>query len=248
MPRRPDPKASAAQGGKAAMPVLSDGREALPVAKALGLSPHTYRQRLRRGMTPDEALRPVGMVRRGGPVKPVLLADGRPAWPIAKAAGVSAQAFHYRLKAGWSPDDAVRPVGAVRRGRRANPVFLSDGREALPVALAAGVSAAKLRGRLRYGMPPDEAVKPGARFRLRDGRPAAQVARSLGMRRVDFWRALASGMTPDEVCAALSADGNGPTAPRGGRHRVGQPKTRKAAPAASPALCAPISQAKGQKL
>lgn len=38
------------------------------------------------------------------------------------------------------------------------------------------------------------------------------------------------------------------TAPPRGPHRAGHPATRKAAPAASPALCATISQAKGQKL
>lgn len=37
MSRRPDPKASAAQAGRASRPVLSDGRDALTVAKSLGL-------------------------------------------------------------------------------------------------------------------------------------------------------------------------------------------------------------------
>jgi hypothetical protein len=114
---------------------LSDGRLAWSVAKAAGLSEATFRARLKAGVSPDDALRPVQRVvmsrgarvdtskwrRRGRPRKSGVeprLADGRLAQPLAKAAGVSAGAFYYRLKAGWSPDDAIKPVRPKASARR----------------------------------------------------------------------------------------------------------------------------------
>lgn len=113
---------------------LSDGRLAWPVAKAAGIHEATFRARLKAGVLPDDALRPVKPVvmSRGAQVVPSTrprgrprksgveprLADGRLAQPLAKAAGVSAAAFHYRLKAGWSPDDAIKPVRRKASARR----------------------------------------------------------------------------------------------------------------------------------
>lgn len=113
---------------------LADGRLAWPVAKAAGIHEATFRARLKAGVSPDEALRPVRPVvmsrgarvvpttpPRGRPYKSGLeprLADGRLAQPLAKAAGVSAAAFHHRLKAGWSPDEAIKPVRPKASDRR----------------------------------------------------------------------------------------------------------------------------------
>lgn len=98
---------------------LSDGRLAWPVAKAAGVQEATFRARLSAGVPPDDAVLSVKRVvmSRGERVPQASLpcgrprlSDGRLAQPLAKAAGVSAAAFHYRLKAGWSPDEAIKPV------------------------------------------------------------------------------------------------------------------------------------------
>ncbi|WP_258286642.1 hypothetical protein, partial [Escherichia ruysiae] len=71
-------------------------------ARASGLRPLTVRKRIARGVLVQDAARPVERPR---------LSHGRLAWPVAKAAGVSSATFWYRLrKAGWSPDEAVKPV------------------------------------------------------------------------------------------------------------------------------------------
>jgi len=188
---------------------LSDGRPAWPVAKANGVSPHTFRARIRRGWSPDAATAPVGKAaRRGRPPCPVLLAavlsDGRPAWPVAQAAGLSRDAFRYRLKAGWRPDAAVKPVGVVRRpgpprGTFPECIALADGRQALPVALANGVSRKRLRDRLICGYMADEAVKPDGRLLLSDGRSAVDVAQSRGISRIELFRRIRAGMEPDQA-------------------------------------------------
>lgn len=161
----------------------------------------------------------------------VVLSDGRPAWPVAQAAGLSRDAFRYRIKAGWAPDDAVRPVGSVNppgrrpavrpagerrpvgrpRGTFPECILLSDGRPALPVALAAGVSRKRLRDRLICGYSPDEAVKPDGRILLSDGRPALAVAVHLGARRADFFRLVKAGLSPDAAISVIQrvVQGNG---------------------------------------
>lgn len=167
------------------------------------------------------------MARRGRPACPMLgaavLSDGRPAWPVAQAAGLSRDAFRYRLKAGWSPDDAVRPAGSVNppgrrpagrpsgvprpvgrpRGTFPECIRLSDGRPALPVALAAGVSRKRLRDRLICGYSADEAVKPDGRILLSDGRSAVSVAVGLVGRRTDFFRLLKAGLSPDAAISVI---------------------------------------------
>lgn len=205
--------------------LLSDGRPAWPVAKANGVSRHTFRARLVRGWSPDAATAPVDKAARrpGRPPCPLLLAavlsDGRPAWPVAQAAGLSRDAFRYRLKAGWPPDDAVRPAGSVNpsgprprasaavavrpvgrpRGTFPECIALADGRQALPVALANGVSRKRLRDRLICGYMADEAVKPDGRLLLSDGRPAVKVARSRGISRRELFRRIRSGIDPDKA-------------------------------------------------
>jgi len=161
----------------------------------------------------------------------VVLSDGRPAWPVAQAAGLSRDAFRYRIKAGWPPDAAVLPAGSVNppgrrpavrpagerrpvgrpRGTFPECILLSDGRPALPVALAAGVSRKRLRDRLICGYSPDEAVKPDGRILLSDGRPALAVAVHLGARRADFFRLVKAGLSPDAAISVIQrvVQGNG---------------------------------------
>lgn len=61
--------------------------------------------------------------RRPSLLNDCLLSDGRQAWPVAQAAGISEATFRARLKAGSSPDDAatrpvpVRDADLIRRKR-----------------------------------------------------------------------------------------------------------------------------------
>lgn len=81
---------------------MPGGLTVAAAARASGLRPLTVRKRLARGVSVQDAARPVERPR---------LSDGRLAWPVAKAAGVSSATFWHRLrKAGWSPDEAVKPV------------------------------------------------------------------------------------------------------------------------------------------
>jgi len=175
------------------------------------------------------------MTVRGRPPCPVLvgavLSDGRPAWPVAQAAGLSRDAFRYRLKAGWPVDAAVRPAGSVNppgrrpagrpagavrpvgrpRGTFPECILLSDGRPAFPVALAAGISRKRLRDRLLCGYSADEAVKPDGRILLADGRSAVAVAVGLIGRRTDLFRLLKAGLSPDAAINVIErvVHGNG---------------------------------------
>lgn len=82
--------------------VMPGGLTVAAAARASGLRPLTVRKRIARGVPVQDAARPVERPR---------LADGRLAWPLAKAAGVSSATFWHRLrKAGWSPDEAIKPV------------------------------------------------------------------------------------------------------------------------------------------
>lgn len=81
--------------------LLSNGQPALPVALAAGVSRQKFLDRLRCGMTPDQAVEPVAVFR---------LSDGRPAVDAARRNGVSRVQFLRRLEAGLSPDDAVRNI------------------------------------------------------------------------------------------------------------------------------------------
>ena len=57
--------------------------------------------------------------RRPSLLSQVRLSDGRLAWPVAKAAGMSEPTFRARLKAGFSPDAAVSKPVAKRGPSRA---------------------------------------------------------------------------------------------------------------------------------
>lgn len=111
---------------------LLDGRLLLPAAQRAGIREATLRARLRKGLSPDAALLlPVKLPRRGPPVMqgPLLreaaafrrfrhlaLPDGAPAWLAAVAAGVTPGAFAMRLRNGWTPEAATRPLR--KRGRK----------------------------------------------------------------------------------------------------------------------------------
>ena len=63
---------------------------------------------------------------RSSLLRQVTLSDGRLAWPVAQAAGLSEVTFRARLKAGLSPDDAVsRPVAKRGPSRAAERARLS---------------------------------------------------------------------------------------------------------------------------
>lgn len=121
----------------------------------------------------SNAAHSAGVRRRKSPLCPrpsvlreIRLSDGRLAWPVAAAAGMSEATFRARLKRGLPADVAVsRPVAtpaeaaaARRKTRVASPASalmrglrLADGRSALQVALQGGVPAGTFRARLRRG-------------------------------------------------------------------------------------------------
>lgn len=81
-----------------------NARSVAAAARAAGLSPHTVRARVLRGETLDEALDERG---RAGELLPA--ADGTVATKAqhARRLGISKQAIHHRIKAGWDPQDAI---------------------------------------------------------------------------------------------------------------------------------------------
>lgn len=99
----------------------------------------------------------------------VRLSDGRLAWPVASALGISETTFRKRLRCGLSPDEATfRPLGPARRGPRfrrpwLRPMpfhgrFLADGSPLWPAVVRAGLNPCTVRNRLERGWSPDEAV------------------------------------------------------------------------------------------
>lgn len=121
----------------------------------------------------------------------VTLADGRLAWPVAKAAGVHEVTFRSRLSAGVSPDDAVRPVERVA---------MPGGRTVAAAARASGLSPLTVRKRLARGVPVQDAARPVDRPRLADGRLAWPVAKATGVSSATFWyRLRKAGWSPDEA-------------------------------------------------
>lgn len=87
---------------------VSDGRAALDVADANGISIDLFHSRLFKGWSVDEA---VGLVERTGPRrKPrqrVLAPDGRLAVHVAAENGIGKNAFRMRLRKGWSIERAI---------------------------------------------------------------------------------------------------------------------------------------------
>lgn len=93
----------------------------------------------------------------------IKMEDGRLAWPIAKANGVSVEVFYDRLSKRWSAQKAAThpPPPRQRRSPPQRPslklsTFLFDGRLAWPVAASEGVSQAVFYWRLKQGMTPDQ--------------------------------------------------------------------------------------------
>lgn len=161
---------------------LSDGRLAYRVAAGRGVPSAVFAARLRAGWSVERAVyEPKPRLRalskpRPSLVREVRLSDGRLAWPVAAAAGMSEATFRERLRRGLSPDRAaLDPVrSAAEAGRLAAGVprrrssalmrlCLPDGRPALAVAAAAGVSAHLLRLRLARGWPLDRAASEPVR-------------------------------------------------------------------------------------
>lgn len=112
---------------------LADGRLVKPLMDAVGIHDATFRSRLKRGLSPDQAL--LWPVQSPGPrrrvrhqpqvrvpdafwrVRHVKMADGSPAWVTCIASGVSGAALAIRLHRGWSVQDAATRPMAVRRRR-----------------------------------------------------------------------------------------------------------------------------------
>src|SRR5690606_31772949 len=101
---------------------MDNGELAWPVAEANGVSLGIFCYRLNLGWSGEKAAtHPAPPAkRRSPPQRPslklsTLLADGRPAWPVAQARGVSEALFYSRLKKGMTPDEVVytpvRPRG-----------------------------------------------------------------------------------------------------------------------------------------
>lgn len=93
----------------------------------------------------------------------VRMDDGRLAWSVAEANGVTLEVFYDRLSMRWSGQKAATHPAPARQ-RRSPPqrpslklsTFLSDGRLAWPVAASNGVSQALFYARLKQGMTPDQ--------------------------------------------------------------------------------------------
>lgn len=83
----------------------------------------------------------------------VRLSDGRCAWTVAQAAGLTRSAFDNRLRRGWLPADAVTVPSSD--GRK---YFLSDGIPISDAARSIGLSIKTVHTRLRLGWSPDDAV------------------------------------------------------------------------------------------
>lgn len=75
-------------------------REIEEKCKELGITPHTYRSRLRRGWTKEEAL----LAPKIGAVYKI---NGEPVYSYLKRVGGSYKIFSYRIKAGYEFHDAI---------------------------------------------------------------------------------------------------------------------------------------------
>lgn len=93
----------------------------------------------------------------------IVMDDGRLAWPVAEANGVTLELFYHRLSLRWSGERVASRPAPIRE-RRSPPqrpslklsTFLADGRLAWPVTASRGVSEAVFYARLKQGMAPDE--------------------------------------------------------------------------------------------
>lgn len=147
---------------------LENGDLAWPLAEKNGIPEATFRARLKAGVSPDEAAsRPVetrdfqGALQRRKEAETrwlnglAQLDNGEPAWPEAKANGISLTLFRARLDRGWTGERAAKEA---KRTVRENP---NDPNEV--EALENGVSARAYRDRVRLGWSKHDA----ARLRVR---------------------------------------------------------------------------------
>lgn len=92
---------------------LKDGTPLIDAIAASGLKPITVYSRIRRGVSPDDAVSPD--FRRQGRVPVNFLKDGSPLADGIRKAGVCKRTVYHRLREGLSPDDALSSVGLPRR-------------------------------------------------------------------------------------------------------------------------------------
>jgi len=86
--------------------ILSDGTPLADAIARSGLAPVTVYSRIRRGVSPDDAVRPE-FRRRGAPLR-LFTSDGRPLADKLGAASVARESVYRRIRSGMSPDDALR--------------------------------------------------------------------------------------------------------------------------------------------
>jgi len=147
---------------------LENGDLAWPLAEKNGISEVTFRDRLRAGLSPDDAAtRPVESRNRQAALQRrkeaeslwlnglAQLDNGEPAWPEAKANGISLTLFRARLDRGWTGERAAKESKHLIRENPNDPDEVE--------ALENGVSARAYRDRVRLGWSKHDA----ARLRVR---------------------------------------------------------------------------------
>lgn len=81
------------------------------ICKELGVSPHTYYTRIRRGWTEDEAV----LVPKMGAVYKI---NGEPVYSYLKKVGGSYRIFSYRIRAGYDVYDAILYACEKQKNKR----------------------------------------------------------------------------------------------------------------------------------
>lgn len=148
----------------------SDGVPVAELARRSGLGIKTVRQRVARGLPPQEVVAPVA------PRVSRCLPDGTPLAAAPRAEGVSLQTVYRRLNDGWSLADALsKPLHHA-------PRLVSSGVSALDAGRAAGIKPSTVATRITRGWSADAAASvPVSRECLPDGRPLADAARAAGL-------------------------------------------------------------------
>ena len=110
---------------------LTDGTPLLDAVRQRGLNRVTVYSRIRRGLSPDEAVSVDALLKGKRPV--YHMSDGRPLAQAIRENDCSRRCVYYDVKAGASPDEALAAVvgrrQAVQRRRdaaRARRLGLSD--------------------------------------------------------------------------------------------------------------------------
>lgn len=95
---------------------LANGQPVTEAARQMGVPTGTVQSRLQRGWTIEQAVGLAPAPRPGGRPPGVVLADGCTGLCVAKENGITQSQFYWRLKCGWSPEQAagVLPPPAVR--------------------------------------------------------------------------------------------------------------------------------------